>query len=138
MGARASSGRAQVDAYLAAVPADVRAVLQELRETIRAAAPAAEEVISYKMPAFRQEGILVYYAAFKDHCSFFPASVVTARRFARELAPFAAGRGTFRFTPERPLPARLVSRIVRARVAENEARARGRSRRHGVRGKKSR
>ncbi len=128
MDAPASSGRAKVDAYLAAVPADKRAALQELRDTIRAAAPAAEEVISYGMPAFRQNGILVYYAAFADHCSFFPASVVTARKFARELKPFAAGKGTFRFTPEKPLPAGLVKRLVKARVSENEARARVRDR----------
>ncbi len=138
MGARASSGRAQVDAYLAAVPAGMRAVLQQLRETIRTAAPAAEEVISYKMPAFRQDGILVYYAAFKDHCSFFPGSVATQRTFARELKPFAAGKGTIHFTPEKPLPASLVSRIVRARVAENQARGRTRSRRNAVRGRKTR
>ncbi len=123
MGGGTSAGSKAVDAYLRKVPPRMRAVLQELRTTIRAAAPQAEEVISYQMPAFRHQGILVYYAAFTDHCSFFPASVVTARRFARELKPFAAGKGTVHLTPERPLPAALVTRIVRARVAENERRA---------------
>ncbi len=122
MPSRRSAGAERVDAYLAKVPADQRAALQTLRDAIRAAAPEAEEVISYGMPAFRRYGVLVYYAAFRDHCSFFPGSVVTQRRFAKELKAFAAGKGTVHFTPERPLPAELVMRIVRARVAENEAR----------------
>ncbi len=119
-----SAAPKDVDEYLARVPPEMRTVLQELRRTIRAAAPEAEEVISYQMPAFRHYGMLVYYAAFSDHCSFFPASVVTARKFASELKPFAAGKGTLRFTPEHPMPKGLVTRIVKARVAENEARAR--------------
>lgn len=112
-----------VDEYLANVPADMRRSLQRLRKTIRAAAPGAEEVISYQMPAFRYRGMLVYYAAFKDHCSFFVGSPAVRRKFAEELKPFAAGKGTVHFTPERPLPGPLVTRIVKARVAENEARA---------------
>ncbi len=111
-----------MDAYLAAVPPDQRRALESLRRTIRAAAPEAEEVISYRMPAFRQNGVLVYFAAFEDHCSFFPGSVVTQAKFAKELRSFAAGKGTIHFTPEHPLPAALVTRIVKARVAENEAR----------------
>ncbi len=112
-----------VDEYLAKVPADMRAALERLRRTIKAAAPGAEEVISYRMPAFRHHGMLVYYAAFRDHCSLFVGSPSVRRRFASELKPFAAGKGTFRFTPQRPLPAALVKRIVKARVAENEAHA---------------
>lgn len=101
----------------------MRAALQKLRKTIKAAAPEAEEVISYNMPAFRHQGILVYYAAFKDHCSLFVGSAAAHKKFAVELKPFAGGKGTVHFTPERPLPAALVTRIVKARVAENEARA---------------
>ena len=112
-----------VDEYLARVPSGQRAVLQALREAIRSAAPDAKEVISYRMPAFRHRGVLVYYAAFEDHCSFFVASPTLRRQFAAEMKPFAAGKGTLHFTPERPLPPGLVKRIVRARVAENEARA---------------
>ena len=112
-----------VDEYLARVPSDLRAALQRLRETIKEAAPKAEEVISYGMPAFRHHGMLVYYAAFKDHGSFFGASRTTLGQFATELKPFEAGRGTLHFTPQRPLPPALVKRIVKARVAENEARA---------------
>jgi uncharacterized protein YdhG (YjbR/CyaY superfamily) len=111
-----------VDEYLAKVPPKHRRALKSLRKTIKAAAPDAEEVISYGIPAFRQDGILVYYAAFQHHCSFFPGSPTVRRRFADELRPFAGGKGTFRFTPEKPIPARLVTRIVKARLAENAAR----------------
>jgi len=113
-----------VDEYLAHVPPRFRTALQRLRKTIKAAAPDADEVISYAMPAFRQNGMLVYYAAFKDHCSFFVGSPKVRRRFSAELKPFEAGKGTARFTPDRPLPADLVTRIVKARVAENAARRR--------------
>ncbi len=111
-----------VDDYLAALPPDTRAALQKLRKTIKAAAPDAEEVISYQMPAFRQNGMLVYYAAFKDHCSFFVGSAKVRRQFSAELGPFKAGKGTLRFTPDKPIPAALVRRIVKVRLAENAAR----------------
>jgi uncharacterized protein YdhG (YjbR/CyaY superfamily) len=111
-----------VDAYLAEVPAPFRPALNRLRRTIMVAAPDAEETISYGMPAFRQNGMLVYYAAYRDHCSFFVGSVLVLRRFAKELKPFAAGKGTLHFTPDRPLPAALVRRLVKARLAENAAR----------------
>jgi uncharacterized protein YdhG (YjbR/CyaY superfamily) len=111
-----------VDEYLARVPPRFRTALQRLRETIRATAPDAEEVLSYQMPAFRQNGMLVYYAAFKDHCSFFVGSAVVRRRFSAELEMFESGKGTLRFTPDRPLPADLITRIVRTRLAENAAR----------------
>jgi uncharacterized protein YdhG (YjbR/CyaY superfamily) len=124
---RRSAAPKTVDEYLANVPADMRASLQHLRDTIRAAAPEAEEVISYQMPAFRLHGMLVYYAAFSDHCSFFVGSPAARRKFAAELKPFAAGKGTVHFTPERPLPAGLVTRIVKARVSENKARVAAKS-----------
>jgi uncharacterized protein YdhG (YjbR/CyaY superfamily) len=111
-----------VDEYMARVPPKFRPALRRLRKTIRAAAPEADEVISYRLPAFRQNGMLVYYAAFTDHCSFFVGSRKVRRQFASQLKPFAGGKGTFRFTPEHPLPAALVARIVKARVAENAAR----------------
>lgn len=111
-----------VDDYLKSVPKGMRTALNKLRKTIKAAAPDAEEVISYQMPAFRQNGILVYYAAFKDHCSLFVGSAHVRRQFCAELKRFQAGKGTVRFTPDRPLPAGLVTRIVKARVAENTAR----------------
>ena len=106
---------------MAQVPARFRPTLERLRKTIRAAAPEAEEVISYKMPAFRQNGMLVYFAAFEDHCSLFAVSSEVRRKLPA-LKPFVSGRGTLRFTAERPLPARLVARIVKLRLAENAAR----------------
>lgn len=123
MKSQRTAGAKSVDDYLASVPADVRKTLQTLRKTIRAAAPKAEEVISYNIPAFSQHGVLVYYAAFKDHCSLFPGGGAARRKFARELKPFTGGKGTVHFTPQKPLPAALVTQIVKARVAENEARA---------------
>src|SRR6266545_5283854 len=111
-----------VDEYMARVPPEFRAPLERLRKTIKAAAPDAEEIISYQMPAFRQDGMLVYYAAFKDHCSLFVASDQVRRQFAAELKPFETGKGTLQFTPDQPLPDELVTRIVKVRVAENAAR----------------
>ncbi len=117
-----ASGPRTVEEYLTRVPPKFRTALQRLRKTIKGAAPDAEEVISYQMPAFRQDGMLVYYAAFKDHCSLFVAGAGVRRQFSAELKPFETGKGTLRFTPERPLPDELVIRIVKARVAENATR----------------
>jgi len=125
MARRGAAAPKTVDDYIARVSPPFQDALHTLRATIRRAAPGADEVISYGMPAFRQDGMLVYYAAFKDHCSLFVGSQRTRERFARELKPFDAGKGTLHFTPEEPLPADLVRRLVRARVAENaERRAR--------------
>lgn len=118
---------ADIDVYLAAVPADARAALEKLRRTIRSAAPKAVEVISYRIPTFRYHGGLVAFAAFKNHCSFFPMSYATIAAHRDELAPWYAAKGTIRFTVDRPLPAALVRKMVKARIAENEARARARS-----------
>ncbi len=111
-----------VDEYLAHVPPRFRTALQRLRRTIKTAAPDADEIISYKMPAFKQNGILLYYSAFKDHCSIFGVSAQVRRQFAAELKPFETGKGTIHFTPDKPLPADLITRIVKARVAENASR----------------
>ncbi len=127
-----------VDEYLARVPSDTRAALQRLRAIIKSAAPDAEEVISYRMPAFRQHGMLVYYAAFENHCSLFIGGPVTRREFQAELKPYIAGKGTVHFTPEHPLPAGLVKRIVKARVAENEGRASAKRGKGARRAKKTR
>ncbi|MCI4359138.1 MAG: DUF1801 domain-containing protein [Thermoplasmata archaeon] len=111
-----------MEEYFDRVPPQFRKVLGELRKTIRAAAPDAEELISYQMPAFRQDGMLVYYGAFRDHLSFFAGSARVLRQFSDATKPFEKGKGTLQFTPDRPLPSDLVRRIVRARVAENLAR----------------
>ncbi len=120
-----TSDASGVAEYLAALPADRRAILEALRQTIRSAAPGATEAISYRMPAFRAHGrILVYYAAFRDHYSLFPASMAALEALAEEVAPFHNGKGTLRFDWEKPLPAELVRRIVAVRLAENAARER--------------
>ncbi len=112
-----------VNDYLAALPAKQRRALASLRRTIKSAAPGATEGISYQIPTYKHQGLLVSFAAFEHHLSFFGANADVRRRFAKELEDFEQTTGTIHFTPERPLPAALVKRIVRARVAENEARA---------------
>lgn len=123
-GAMGSAPAKDIDAYLASVPPDARAALEKLRRTIKAAAPKAEESISYMMPAFRYHGPLVYFAAFKDHLSFFPAGKSVLTKFSRELASFDASGGTIRFSTKHPLPTALVKKIVKLRASENEAKAR--------------
>jgi uncharacterized protein YdhG (YjbR/CyaY superfamily) len=111
-----------IDSYLAGVPEDMRPALETLRKAIRAAAPEAEESIGYQMPAFKYKGKpLAYFAAFKSHCSFFPASgaVIDANKDA--LKPYKTAKGTIQFPPDKPLPATLVRRMVKARIAEIEA-----------------
>jgi uncharacterized protein YdhG (YjbR/CyaY superfamily) len=108
------------DAYISAFPEDIRVLLEQLREAIKKAAPEAEETIAYQMPAFKQSGILVYFAAFKDHIGFFPApSGIEA--FEKEIAPYRSGKGTLRFPLDKPLPLELVVKIVKFRVKENQA-----------------
>jgi hypothetical protein len=112
---------ATVRAYLAAVPPDQRAALQRLRKTIRSIVPKAEECISYGVPAFRFEGrVIGWYAAAAHHCSFFPGAVLAG--FADELRDYETSKGTIRFQPDRPLPAPLVRKLVKARIARNAGR----------------
>lgn len=115
------SGVAEVEAYLAKVPEPMRAALETLRAQIRAAAPEAEEVISYQMPAFRQGRGLVAYAAFKAHCSLFPMSVKAVDAVGGKLLAFRTSKGTLQFTPDEPIPAALVKKLVKARLVENAA-----------------
>src|SRR2546427_11928338 len=111
----------RVEECLPALPEESRAALEKLRKTIRAAAPDATEAISYQMPAFKDHGrFLVSYAAFKDHCSLFPASYAVMEALGPELKPYFAGKGTLRFTVDKPIPSALVERIVKARIEENE------------------
>jgi uncharacterized protein YdhG (YjbR/CyaY superfamily) len=110
-----------VEDYLAALPEAPRAALETLRRTIRAAAPQATETISYQMPAFKVHGrFLVSYAAFKDHCSLFPASGKVMEAHGEELKPYFSGKGTLRFTVDKPIPAALVKRIVKTRIEETQ------------------
>ncbi len=110
-----------VDEYLAAVPTEARATLEKLRKTIKAAAPKASEVISYQIPMYKQHGMLVGFAAFKDHCSFFPgAKPIESHKDV--LKAYKTSKGTIRFPSDQPLPVALVKRLVKTRIAENEAR----------------
>ena len=113
-----------VDEYLANVPELPRAALAELRQTIREAAPDATEDISYGMPAFRNAGrFRVSYAAYKNHCSLYPASEGVLRELADEVKPYFSGKGTIRFSAGSPLPASLVTKIVEMRLRETAPRA---------------
>jgi uncharacterized protein YdhG (YjbR/CyaY superfamily) len=122
--ARTASGRpTTIDEYLAPLSDGPRAALQKLRRTIQAAAPGAEECISYGVPAFRLHGrMLVAFGAAANHCSFFPMSAATVKAHAGELAAYDTSPGTVRFAAEKPLPAALVRKLVQARIAENAAR----------------
>ena len=105
-----------VDAYLESVPEPARALLARLRSTIRAAAPAeAEEILSYRMPAFKYKKILVWYGAFSDHCSLFPTAEIVAA-FKDELTDFRTSKGTIHFPLDKPLRTALIKKIVKARV----------------------
>jgi len=113
-----------IDEYLAAVDdADQRAALVSLRRAIRAAAPNAEECISYQLAAYRQDGMLVAFGATPKHCAFYLMSGSTVEDYADDLKGYATSKGTIRFQPDKPLPAALVRKLVKARVAENAARA---------------
>lgn len=109
-----------VDAFLAAVPTDKRATLEKLRRTIKAAAPKATELINYGVPMFRlDDKNLVSYAAATAHCTFYVQSPAVMRAFAAELKSYKQGKGSIQFAAERPLPAALVTKLVKARIAEN-------------------
>ena len=115
-----------VDEYLAALSEDKRAALEDLRKTIRAAAPDAEEYISYQLPAFRQDGPLVAFGATANHCAFYLMSSSTVEAHQNELDDYDTSKGTIRFQADRRLPADLVRKLVKARIAENAVR-RGKS-----------
>ena len=109
-----------IDEYIAAFPKDVQVILEKFRQAVKEAAPDAEETISYKMPAFKQNGILVWFAAFKNHIGFFPKkSAIEA--FKAELSAFELSKGTIRFPLDEPIPFNLVKRIVKFRIKENVA-----------------
>ena len=113
-----------VDEYLAGIPEPARATFSKLREAIRSAVPPeANEVISYRIPAFKDKGVLVWFAAFSNHCSLFPTAAVI-EAFKDELKGFSTSKGTVQFPTDKPLPTALVKKLVRARVAQNESKKR--------------
>ena len=110
-----------VDAYLAQVPEPARTTLQKVRATIRSVVPKeATEGLSYGMPAFRYKGALVGYAAFKDHCSFFPMQASLIDDMKDELKTYRTSKGTLQFPQDKPLAPALLKKMVKLRVAENE------------------
>ena len=110
-----------VDEYLSGLKPDQRAVLEKLRKTIRAAAPGAEEVVSYGIAAFRLKRMLVGFGASAKHCSFYLMSTTAMKAHRDLLEGYGTGKGTVHFQPEKPLPAALVRKLVKARIAENTA-----------------
>lgn len=115
-----------IDEYLAAVSAEQRAALERLRRAIRAAAPQAEECISYALPAFRLDGrFLVAFGPSGKHCAFYPGSTAVEVH-KRDLKDYDTSKGTIRFRRDRPLPMALVRKLVRARIADDAARRRTR------------
>lgn len=111
-----------IDDYLTAVPEKSRATLEKLRKTIKAAAPKATEAISYRIPTFKYHGPLVAFAAFPNHCGFYVMSPAVMEAHKEELEAYETSKGTIRFPAGKPLPAALVKKLVKARIAENEAR----------------
>jgi uncharacterized protein YdhG (YjbR/CyaY superfamily) len=118
--AKGNAAPKSVDEYLAAVPEPARTTLKKMRAVIRSAAPPeATEAISYGMPGFKYKGTLVWFAAFSDHCSFFPTAAVI-QEFKDELKGYQISKGTIRFPVDKPLPATLVKKMVKSRVAQVE------------------
>ena len=110
-----------IDEYLATLTSEKRAALEKLRRAIKAAAPKAEECISYQLPSFRLNGrLLVSFAAWENHCAFYPGSF-PLEFHQKELKKYDTSKGTLRFPVDSPLPATLVRKLVKARVAQNTA-----------------
>src|SRR5450631_2782134 len=109
-----------IDEYLAGVPEPARGTLKKMRATIQSALPPqATETISYGIPAFKLNTTLVYFAAFAKHCSFFPTAAII-EQFKDELAGYTISKGTVQFPVDKPMPAALVKKMVRARVAQHD------------------
>jgi uncharacterized protein YdhG (YjbR/CyaY superfamily) len=109
-----------IDEYIAASAPDVQPILEKIRTTIRSAAPEAEETISYRIPAFTQNGILVYFAAFKNHIGLYPPIKGDAA-LAKAIAKYAGEKGNLQFPLDQPIPYALIKRIVTLRVKQNKA-----------------
>ena len=112
--------------YISGFPEDTQKLLKQLRETIRKAAPDAEEMISYQMPAYKYHGILVYFAGYKKHIGFYPGAEGIAA-FKKELSGYKGAKGSVQFPLDKPLPLDLVTEIVKFRVQQNLAKASAKS-----------
>ena len=121
--AKSDSGPKDVDKYLARVPEPARTTLKKLRADIRANAPKeATEGISYRIPMFKHEGMLMGYAAFSNHCSLFPGAIV--ENFKTELTNYRTAKGTIQFPVDKPFPVSLLKKLIKARIAANESKKR--------------
>ena len=122
--ARVNGAPKNVDEYLAGVAEPARSTLSKMRAAIRSVVPPeASETISYRMPAFKHNGVLVWFAAFSDHCSLFPTAAVV-EAFKNELEGYATSKGTIQFPTDKPLPTRLIKKLVKARVKQIESKKR--------------
>jgi len=111
-----------VGEYIAAQPKDVQAILNKLRSTIRSVAPNAEEVISYQMPAYKQNGMVVFFAGYKNHIGFYPTGS-GIENFKNEIAKYKWSKGAIQFPLDKPLPLTLIKKIVKFKLKENEEKA---------------
>jgi uncharacterized protein YdhG (YjbR/CyaY superfamily) len=111
-----------IDSYISKFPADVQAILEKVRATIRHAAPEAKETISYRMPAFKQHGVLVYFAAWKKHLGMYPP-ISGDKALEKAIARYAGPKGNLQFPLDEPMPFDLIERIVKLRVKQDAAKA---------------
>jgi uncharacterized protein YdhG (YjbR/CyaY superfamily) len=122
--AKGDSAPKSVDEYLAGVPEPARSTLIKMRAAIRSALPSdATETISYKIPAFKRKNILIWFAAFSDHCSLFPTAAII-EEFKDELKGFSTSKGTIHFPTDKPLPTALIKKIVKARLKQDQSKER--------------
>jgi uncharacterized protein YdhG (YjbR/CyaY superfamily) len=118
-----SSSKPQtIEEYISTFPKDIQNILQKIKKAIKSSAPGAEEVISYQIPAFKLNGILVYFAAFKNHIGFFPTSS-GVNAFKKDITAYKYSKGTIQFPIQKPIPYGLIKRIVKYRVKENVEKA---------------
>lgn len=115
-----------IDGYIAGFPPRVRAILKKIRATVRRAAPEAQERISYRMPSFSLNGVLIYFAAFQSHIGVYPPVPAELRK---QAAPYAGDKGNLRFPLDGPIPYSLISRIIRVRVKQHQRRKQARGKR---------
>jgi uncharacterized protein YdhG (YjbR/CyaY superfamily) len=116
-----------VDAYLKTFTGQQRETLDKVRAAIKTAAPKAEEVISYGIPAYKQNGMIAYFAGFKNHCSYFPGSYAVIKQFEKELKSYKVSKGTIQFPIDKPLSSSLIKKMVQAKIKENELKQQAKS-----------
>ena len=121
-----------IDDYLKSFTGQQRETLEKVRNAIKAVAPKAEEVISYGIAAFKQNGMIAYFAGFKNHCSYFPGSYAVIKQFEEELKPYSISKGTIRFSIDKPLSSSLIKKMVQTKIKENEMRQQAKANKKSV------